>query len=172
MNKQFIKKFERALKKIPYKEIEKAIKLLLQIKGNIYIFGNGGSWALAQHAVADFNHVGLQCVCIPSSISELTAWSNDAGYEMSFAGPLINVLEKKDIVIAISSSGNSPNIIKAVEFARIRKVPVIGFSGFDKNNKLNMLVDIKIHIPTERGEYGIVETMHDLIIHFIKERLA
>ena len=85
---------------------------------------------------------------------------------MVFAGPLRNYIQDTDTIIAISSSGQSPNIIKAVELAREYKIPVIGLSGFD-GGELNELADAKILIPTERDEYELVESVHGMILHMI-----
>jgi D-sedoheptulose 7-phosphate isomerase len=93
------------------------------------IIGNGGSLALATHWVSDFNKTvfsrnldehlrRFQAIRLPTTEEELTAWANDVGYEMVFVGPLRNYLEDSDVLIAISSSGNSENTIQEVEFAR------------------------------------------------------
>ncbi len=181
---KYIRTFSRsviaALNNLPEKEIAKALNTLQAIyerDGRIYIFGNGGSLALATHWVSDFNktvfkqHLDkqtrrFQAIRLPSTESELTAWANDVGYDMVFAGPLKNYIQDSDIVIAISSSGNSPNIIKAVELAKSQKVPVIGLSGFD-GGKLNELADIKILIRSEPGQYELVESVHGVVLHLI-----
>ena len=179
--KQFLKKTEEVLRNLPHDEIAKAINILQAVyerDGRIYVFGNGGSLAIATHWVSDFNktvfsnHLDkhsrrFQAIRLPSTESELTAWANDIGYEMVFVGPLQNYLQDADAIIAISSSGNSPNIIKAVEFAKERHVPVVGISGFDKSNKLNTLADAKIHVPTNKGEYEVVESVHGTIMHLM-----
>ena len=85
---------------------------------------------------------------------------------MVFAGPLQNYLQDADVVIAISSSGNSLNVIKGVELARSRHVPVIGLSGFS-GGKLNELADAKILVKTEKGQYEIVESVHHTIMHLM-----
>ena len=108
----------------------------------------------------------FQAIRLPSTESELTAWANDVGYDMVFAGPLKNYLSDRDIVIAISSSGNSPSIIKAIELAKSRHVPVIGMSGFD-GGVLNTLADAKVLVPTPKGEYEVVEGVHAVILHMI-----
>lgn len=178
--KNFASKAIYSLASMPNEEIAKAINILqacYERDGRIYIFGNGGSLALATHWVGDFNKTvfshnleqhsrRFQAVRLPSTESELTAWANDIGYDMVFAGPLQNYLQDSDVIIAISSSGNSPSIIKAVELARSRKIPVIGLSGFD-GGKLNELSDAKIIVKTEKGEYGIVEGVHGVILHLI-----
>jgi len=169
-----------ALQNLPVEEIAKALDILqatYERDGRIYIFGNGGSLALATHWVSDFNKTvfshhlethsrRFQAIRLPTTESELTAWANDIGYEMVFAGPLRNYIMENDTVIAISSSGNSPNIIKAVDLAKSYKVPVIGLSGFD-GGKLNALSDAKILIKTDPGKYEVVESVHGTILHMI-----
>lgn len=178
--KNFAEKVTVLLEGLPSDEIAKAIDILeatYERDGRIYIFGNGGSLALATHWVSDFNktvfshHLDerirrFQAIRLPTTESELTAWANDVGYEMAFAGPLKNYIQDTDAVIAISSSGNSPNIIKAVEVARSHKVPVIGLSGFD-GGELNKLSDAKILIRTEPKQYELVESVHGVILHLI-----
>ncbi len=169
-----------AFKKIPTEEIAKALNMLeatYERDGRIYVFGNGGSLALATHWVSDFNKTvfnqyldkhqhRFQAIRLPSTEEELTAWANDVGFDMVFAGPLQNYLQEKDIVIAISSSGNSPNVIKAVKLAKKNKIPVIGISGFD-GGLLNQLADAKILVSTKPGEYEIVEGIHATILHLM-----
>jgi D-sedoheptulose 7-phosphate isomerase len=180
--KEFIEKVTQTLEVLPSEEIAKALNILqacYERDGRIYIFGNGGSLALATHWVSDFNktvfghHDGIsgkrfQAIRLPSTESELTAWANDVGYDMVFAGPLQNYLQDSDVIIAISSSGNSTNIVKAVELANAHKIPVIGLSGFD-GGKLNELADAKIVIRTEKGAYGVVESVHGTILHLMTE---
>lgn len=177
---QFKKDVAEALARVPMREIEKALGILqaaYERNGRIYVFGNGGSLALATHFVADLNktvfshHLDkhkrrFQAVRLPSSESELSAWANDIGYDMVFAGPLQNYLQDSDAIIAISSSGSSANIIKAVELAKRQHVPVIGFSGFD-GGKLNALADAKLLVTTEKGAYEVVESVHDALLHMI-----
>ncbi|OGK24258.1 hypothetical protein A3A46_01540 [Candidatus Roizmanbacteria bacterium RIFCSPLOWO2_01_FULL_37_13] len=171
-----------ALSKLPVIEIAKALNLLEAVyeqDGKIYVFGNGGSLALATHWVSDFNktvfshHLDksvrrFQAIRLPTTEEELTAWANDIGYDMVFLGPLQNYLQDNDIIIAISSSGNSLNVIKAVRFAKKHKVQIIGLSGFD-GGALNKLADAKIHIQTEKGEYSVVESVHATILHLMTQ---
>lgn len=177
---RFAEKVSEALKNLPDEEIAKALDIVqatYERDGRIYIFGNGGSLALATHWVSDFNktvfsrHLNssvrrFQAIRLPSTESELTAWANDVGYEMVFAGPLQNYLSENDTIIAISSSGNSPNIIKAVEVAGAYNVPVIGLSGFD-GGKLNELADAKVLVRSEKGAYEVVESVHGAILHLM-----
>jgi len=178
--KDFLNEVVDSLHKVPKQEIAKALNILQAVyerDGRIYVFGNGGSLAIATHWVADFNKTvfdtnldmhsrRFQAIRLPSTESEITAWANDIGYDMVFAGPLKNYLQDADVIIAISSGGNSPNIIKAVELAKARKVPVIGVSGFD-GGKLNELADAKIFVPAEKGNYFLVEGVHSVIMHMM-----
>lgn len=177
---RYIKKSIKLLEKLPGKEIAKAINILqatYERDGRIYVFGNGGSLSMATHWVADFNktvfshHLDknirrFQAIRLPTTEAEITAWANDIGYEMIFAGPLKNYIREGDTVIAISSSGNSPNIIKAIKLAREYKISIIGLTGFD-GGKLNKFADAKILVKTEKGAYELVEGIHSVILHLI-----
>src|SRR3990167_3718118 len=119
--KNLLAEVQGTIKALPHKEIAKAINIIqatYEHDGRIYIFGNGGSLALATHWVSDFNKTvfshnleihtrRFQAIRLPSTEEEITAWANDVGYEMVFAGPLQNYIKEADLVIAISSSGNS-----------------------------------------------------------------
>jgi D-sedoheptulose 7-phosphate isomerase len=175
---EFSQKAIALLRNLPRVEIAKAMNILqaaYERDGRIYVIGNGGSLALATHWVADFNKTvfshnlegrqrRFQAIRLPTTEEELTAWANDVGYEMVFAGPLRNYIQDSDVLIAISSSGNSESIIRAVELARSQKVPVIGISGFD-GGRLNLLSDARILIRTMQGEYELVEGIHAIILH-------
>ncbi len=168
------------LQRLPAEEIAAALDILqatYERDGRIYVFGNGGSLALATHWVSDFNktifshHLDehtrrFQAIRLPTTEEELTAWANDAGYDMVFAGPLRNYIQDSDTVIAISSSGNSSNVIKAVELAKSRKVPIIGISGFT-GGRLNELADARICVRTNAGQYELVESVHGVILHLM-----
>jgi len=166
------------MKNLPKEEIAKAVHIIQSVyerDGRIYVFGNGGSMAMATHWVSDFNKTvfshnldssikRFQAIRLPSTEAEITAWANDVGFDMIFAGPLQNYIQETDCLIAISSSGNSQNIIKAVELAKSHHVPVIGISGFS-GGKLNELADAKIVVKTKPGAYTIVESVHNAILH-------
>lgn len=170
------------MQKLPAKEIAKAMNILqatYERDGRIFVFGNGGSLSMATHWVSDFNktvfshHLDknirrFQAIRLPSTEEELTAWANDIGFEMVFAGPLRNYMRNGDTVIAISSSGNSSNIIKAVKLAKQFQIPVIGISGFD-GGELNILADAKIKVQTGKGEYEQVEGIHSVILHMMTQ---
>lgn len=177
---KYIQKSIGILQGLPTEEIAKAINILqatYERDGRIYVFGNGGSLSMATHWVSDFNKTvfsnqldknikRFQAIRVPTTEEELTAWANDVGFEMVFAGPLKNYLKEGDTVIAISSSGNSPNVIKAVQLAKRSNIPVIGISGFD-GGKLDKLADAKITVKTKKGSYELVEGIHSVILHLM-----
>ena len=176
----FIQEVEKTIQALPKEEIAKALNTnqsVYERDGRIYIFGNGGSLALATHWVSDFNKTifshnlekhtkRFQAIRLPTTEEELSAWANDIGYDMVFVGPLQNYLQESDCIIAISSSGNSANIIKAIELAKQNHISTIGLSGFD-GGKLNELADVKICVKTEKGRYDLVEGIHAVILHLI-----
>ncbi|MEK7165312.1 MAG: SIS domain-containing protein [Patescibacteria group bacterium] len=177
---QFKNEAVEKIKSVSSLEIAKAINILqstYERDGRIYIFGNGGSLALATHWVSDFNKTvfshnlekhrrRFQAIRLPTTEEEMSAWANDVGFDMVFAGPLQNYLQEGDCVIAISSSGNSANIIKACDLTKKYHVPIIGLTGFD-GGKLNQMADSKILVQTEKGEYGLVEGAHGVLLHLI-----
>ena len=155
---------------LPITPIRDAVNLLKKTKGMVYVCGNGGSFAMASHFASDLTKLGFIAIRLPVTVEELTAVANDTGYENIFADYFMKYFKKKDILICISSSGNSPNIVKVVECAKANNIPIIGISGFD-GGRLNKLADIRICIQTKEGEYGLAEGIHSVIHHTIIECL-
>ncbi len=139
----------------------------------VYIMGNGGSASTASHFANDLGKAGkkegqfpFRAFCLNDNTPWLTALANDEGYENVFSGQLDNHLRLGDVVIAISASGNSRNLIRAVELAKSRGVVTVGILGFD-GGILRSMVDIKLFIPSRFGEYGSVESIHLMLTHLI-----
>jgi D-sedoheptulose 7-phosphate isomerase len=159
-----------------YTVIEKIIECLLQARDkdlHIFFIGNGGSAATAAHFAQDLGEVGrktgaknFRTICLNDSIPFITALGNDYGYERIFAGQLDNLFKKGDMLVAISASGNSPNILEAVRLAKARKGMTIGLTGFD-GGELAKLCDLSLTIKTDKGEYGPVEDAHLILNHMI-----
>jgi D-sedoheptulose 7-phosphate isomerase len=174
--KNFLDQLNSEIKKISCEDIAKTIKILQSVhenNGRIYLIGNGGSSAIASHFANDLNkmnHDGdrpakrFQAVCLSDNVPVLTAWANDVGYEKIFSEQLKNFAKPNDVLIAISSSGNSPNIIEAAKTAKNLSLSIIGFVGFN-GGKLSEFTDARIYIPSQK--YGIVESAHDAICHLI-----
>ncbi|MFH1644941.1 MAG: SIS domain-containing protein [Candidatus Omnitrophota bacterium] len=150
--------------------LNKAVKLLQDTKGTdrkVYLIGNGGSAAIAEHMAVDFTKcAGLKAVTISGS-PMLTAFSNDYGYETAFQKAIEFLANPEDILIAISSSGNSANILNACAAAKDEGMKVITFSGFDKSNPLRDFGDFNFWVDSK--SYGYVEIMHNLLIHYMND---
>lgn len=139
----------------------------------VFIAGNGGSAATASHFANDLGKAAkhasrhpFRVMGLADNASWLTALGNDEGYERVFAGQLENFASPGDVLIVISASGNSPNLVQAVELARERKVESIGFLGFDGGALLD-LVDDAIWVKSASGAYGLVETAHSLLCDLV-----
>lgn len=137
----------------------------------VYCFGNGGSAATAIHMLNDFNKgisYGLEKKfrfhCLNDNIAMLTAISNDLGYENVFVTQLEGRLKAGDVAVAISGSGNSANIIRAVEYAKEQGCVVIGVSGYD-GGKLHQLADYSMHAPID--DMQVVEDVHLIFNHMM-----
>jgi len=152
-------------------DVMNAIVEAYQNSRRIYIFGNGGSAATASHFINDFNK-GLSenldkkfnFVCLNDNVPTLLAIANDLGYEYIFEYQLKGKLEPGDIVIAISGSGNSLNILRAVEYAKSQSNRVIGITGF-AGGKLANISDISLNVPVDNIQ--ITEDVHMIFNHMI-----
>jgi len=149
-------------------EIHKLLVDVQKKKRNLYIIGNGGSAAIASHAVIDFMNVGKISAHTLHDPSTLTCMSNDYGYENAFSKILNITLKKEDLLIVISSSGQSKNMTNAVKAAKKNGTTVITLSGFDSKNTLRTLGDINIWINSR--DYGMVEIAHQFILHNLADR--
>jgi len=151
--------------------LNKIYKLLLNLKnkkGNLYIIGNGGSAAIASHAVIDFMNVANISAQTLHDSASLTCMANDYGYENSFAKILNFILKKEDVLIIVSSSGKSKNMINAGKIVKEIGSILITLSGFNSKNTLRTLGDINIWSNSE--DYGIVEVTHQFILHNLADR--
>lgn len=153
--------------------IEAFIDLLVETKrigGQIFFIGNGGSAATASHFANDFGGLGYKVQSLTDNVATITAIGNDFGYEKIFVNQLKNHLNKGDLVVAISASGNSPSIIEAVKYANEAGAITVGLTGFD-GGKLKELCWTSVHVPTLKGEYGPVEDIHMIFDHLITNYL-
>ncbi len=134
-------------------------------QAKIFFIGNGGSCAIASHMTADFMKNGGMNTCSLYDGAVVTCIGNDCGYEYIFSKPMEFLVSENDLVVVISSSGNSQNIINAIGTAKGKKASVITFTGFLANNKVKQMGDINVYVPSEK--YGIVESIHNLILQQI-----
>ena len=156
---------------------EAANKIISTIKKkkNIFVCGNGGSAAIANHYVVDFlkffkekSVYKPKIVSLSNSVESITAISNDLEYKKVFSYQAENLCAKGDLIIIISSSGNSQNIIELVKFAKKNKIKTIGFSGF-QGGYLKKNSDISVHIKAQN--YGVSEDAHHILMHVILQYL-
>lgn len=165
------------LSKLDYNEIGRMMEMILHARdegAHIFFIGNGGSAATASHFANDIS-IGtrvthtekpFKAMSLTDNMAVITAVGNDDGYAHIFTKQLQNFAKSGDVLVAISASGNSPNIIHAVEYAKSKELKIIGLTGFD-GGKLRELSDIKIHVQTRKGEYGPVEDVHMFVDHLI-----
>lgn len=152
--------------------IAKFLDLLLDLRrrnGSLYLVGNGGSAAVASHSVTDFVNVGRLRATTLHDSSLITCMANDYGYENAFARILSTLTRPGDALIAISSSGKSPNICNAAAKMRELGGAVITMSGFAPDNPLRTLGDLNIWLDSR--DYGMVEIGHQFILHNVADRL-
>ena len=144
-------------------------------KRRIFVFGNGGSALSASHMAHDFSRRGfaneryvLRITSLNENIPCMTATANEFGYEYVFVNQLKNALEPKDLVLGISSSGNSPNIVRAIRYANAKGAKTYGILGFN-GGALQEFAQKSIYIPTKVGQYGYMEDVTLIINHVINE---
>ncbi len=137
--------------------------------GRLYVVGNGGSAGVASHAVTDFLNVGKLKAATLHDPSLLTCMSNDYGYDVAFAKILATIGSAGDVLIAISSSGQSANIRNAAAEMRGLRGKAITLSGFKRDNPLRSLGDVNFWLDS--SDYGMVEIGHQFVLHNIADRL-
>ena len=140
----------------------------------IYIIGNGGSSATASHMANDLGAGGLRrrdiinfdVISLADNSPVITAVANDIGYENIFYMQMRGLINPTDVVIAISCSGDSPNIVKAIDYALTVGCKIIGITGFNGGH-LKEISDISFHVDVPENEYGLVEDVHMILDHII-----
>ncbi|HVK55327.1 MAG TPA: SIS domain-containing protein [Burkholderiales bacterium] len=138
----------------------------------IFFIGNGGSASTASHFANDVA-IGTRCpwkpfraIALTDNAAIMTAIANDDGYEQVFVKQLEALMKPRDVVVAITASGNSPNLVKAFEFVRAHKGIGIALTGFD-GGRLAQMADIDVQVTTPKGEYGPVEAVHGVLLHLV-----
>ena len=174
----YIDQVKQTLDALDHKEINQLIEAFYstyQKGGNIYTFGNGGSGASASHAAGDFlkgASYGLdrrfKMICLNDNLPSMMAIANDIGWDDIFVEPLKNYLGKDDLVIGISGSGNSANVVKAMQYAKDQGVTTVALSGF-KGGKIKEMADISVHAPVMDME--VTEDVHMVIFNIVKKEM-
>lgn len=171
------------LREIHLEELERIVDVVTHAHAegrNIYVFGNGGSASAASHIACDWGKgtsvpgkKRLKIVSLSDNIALITAWANDFSYELVFREQLENLLEPGDVVIGLTASGNSPNVLRAMEYAKQSGAVTIGFIGFG-GGKLKSIVDYEITVSSRN--YGQVEdiqmTLNHIISQYLKEKFS
>tara|TARA_B100000242_G_C43051962_1_gene491542 strand:- start:960 stop:1589 length:630 start_codon:yes stop_codon:yes gene_type:complete len=174
---EYAKKIGQALELVKQKEVDQLFSQIdkkIGTNSNIFLLGNGGSQANAHHISGDFiktfSMVGLKLKisCLADNVCHLTAASNDLSFEDSYAMLVDNIIDKDDLIIYLSGSGNSLNLVKCARKAknsRIKQAAIVGFTG----GALKKIVDYPVHVDFDDME--ISEDIQLSIFHYIKQRL-
>ena len=174
----YITLLQQTIDQLPKDKIVRVIDLLYSARFSgrqVFIMGNGGSASTASHFVCDLSKntrregwPRYKVIGLSDNMAVFSAYANDEGYENVFCEQLANLLLPDDIVIAISASGNSKNVVNAIQYAKDQNAFTIGFTGFD-GGILGTLVDINLHINSDIIEH--VEDLHLVLEHMIIKSL-
>jgi D-sedoheptulose 7-phosphate isomerase len=170
----YLTELENVIHQLSRDEVRAVADALLdnwRARKQLFILGNGGSAATASHMMNDMNKFTLvegkhrfRAIALTDNVPLMTAVGNDQNYADVFVEPLKNLLQPGDTVIAISASGNSPNVVKAVEYAQANGATVIGFCG-RPGGKLAQLADLRVIVPSDR--IGQQEDGHMILDHVL-----
>lgn len=145
-------------------------------EGTVFMAGNGGSASTAGHIVVDWmmgtsiSKPPLRVISLAENSATITALGNDHSFDSIFSRQVLALGKRGDLLVVISASGNSKNLIQAAEAAQKRGMKVCAMTGFD-GGALKKLADIAVHVPTAIGDYGVAEDAHLAIGHAVKEAL-
>ncbi len=169
------------LQTMDWESVSRVIELFFDARsrhGTIFFVGNGGSAATASHFANDMcvcaspeGRTPFRALSLTSNNAHLTCLANDFGYDTVFSLQLRNLMLPGDVVVGISASGNSSNVVKALEYADLNggiSVAIVGFDG----GRMKEIAQYCIHVRTEKGEYGPVEDLHMVLDHLISNYLA
>lgn len=165
MTNDYFNKLVKAFYKVNQDDITSLSNLLYPCDSAVFVFGNGGSAATAAHFVQDMNKtLGYNFICLNDNIPTMLAYGNDCGFDTIFRQQLEKLAKPTDKVIGISCSGNSKNVIEAINYANALRCITVGFTGFD-GGVLKELVKYNIHVPCD--DMQICEDIHLIITHIL-----
>lgn len=174
----YVNELKNTLDNLPLAEMKQVIHVLHQARMSgrkVFILGNGGSASTASHFVCDLGkntrlpgYPNFKVIGLADNMSIFSAYANDEGYDSVFANQLENLLEPGDIVIGISTSGQSPNVLKAIDLANRQGATTIGLTGYD-GGRLGHMVDIELRVMSDCIER--VEDVHLVFDHMITKVL-
>lgn len=153
-----------------------ALQKTRSVGGVVFVAGNGGSASTAGHIVVDWmlgtqlSNPPLRVVSISEGTAAITATGNDVDFESIFSRQFSVLATEQDLLVVISASGNSPNLLRVASDAKVRGIPVCAITGFN-GGQLRSMADISVHVSTEMGDYGVAEDAHLMLGHIVKEVL-
>jgi D-sedoheptulose 7-phosphate isomerase len=160
-------------------EIDAFVELLDSARKNrrhVFVMGNGGSAATATHLVGDLMKAASQgknprfrAICLSDNLPTLMAYANDVSYESVFVEPLTNLMERGDLVVAISGSGNSANVLRAIEYANANGGITVGLTGYS-GGRLKPLVQHRVHVNID--DMQKIEDAHMIVAHVVAQALC
>ena len=170
----YFKALACVIERMPLPLIDDIVALLLRAfddQRTVFVYGNGGSAALACHCACDMGkgtatekRQRLRIVSLTGNAALMTAWANDCGYDRIFVEQLRNLLQPGDISFAISGSGNSPNVLKALQFSREIGAVNVGLTGF-QGGRMRSLCDLCLVVPSDNMQ--LIEDMHVSVSHAV-----
>lgn len=180
----YLSEVKHCLETLDKETLELATDMVMETyrnNGKIFIFGNGGSASISSHLACDLgkgtlrrvydnSERRLRVISLTDNVAIMTAFANDLSFDDIFIQQLRNLIETGDLVIGISGSGNSKNVIKAVAYAKKSGARTIGFLGFKIGGKLKKMVDCAIVIDS--NNYGPIEDVHQIICHLLSAWIA
>ncbi len=178
--KNYLDQIANLLHSINPQEVQSLVDAIMGAYQNerfVFIIGNGGSGANASHlcedlgkgTLSDFeNQKRLKVLSLTDNTSYILAWANDEGYERIFVEQLKNLAQPGALLIAISGSGNSANVVKAVEYANAHSIKTFALVGYD-GGKLKTIAQDCLHVPS--NNMGAVEAVHGVVFHYLVETL-
>jgi D-sedoheptulose 7-phosphate isomerase len=176
----YLADFTQLLKKVDPKQVQTMVDLLTEAYVNdkyVFIIGNGGSGANASHLCEDLGkgtlhdfekQKRLKVMSLTDNTPYILAWGNDTSYDRVFVEQLKNFAEPGALLISISGSGNSPNVLKTVEYANAHGMKTLGVTGYD-GGKLKKLAQHNVHVPS--FNMGAVESVHSVLFHYLLDTL-
>src|SRR6266516_1140552 len=173
---QYLQDLQAAIDAVPRDRLAAMGEMLFRAYRNgkqVFTVGNGGSASTASHMAADLgkNTIGpnmrrFRIISLNDNTAFVTSLANDLGYESIFSEQIVNLIRAGDLLVAISASGNSPNVLRAMHYARDQSAAVLGILGFDGGQAVE-LADLAVVVPV--SHYGVVEDVHLIINHILVE---
>ena len=172
--KNYFKELTDAVWQIPVSNVERVVQIIYDAYCNgkqVFIMGNGGSASTASHFCCDLGKGAvvdgkprLRVMSLNDNMALLSAYANDCGYESIFVEQMKNLVQEGDVVICITASGNSPNVLRAIEFANEVGTTTIGLLGFGGGKARELVAE---HVTIDNSNYGQVEDVHMFLAHCV-----